>query len=112
MTPTSTHSDTNLAVLYTTINSLKEAERLAKEALETRFVACINIIPGTQSMYLLEDTIKAVVECVMIFKTTPEFLPKLESWLLEHHPYDLPAVLKWDVASSEGFSKYVSTSVH
>lgn len=103
--------DNELAILYTTINSLKEAERLAREALLTRLVASINLIPGMQSMYLLDDNIKSVVECVMIFKTTSDCLPELEKWLLENHPYDLPAILKWDVASSEGFCRYISNNV-
>lgn len=96
-----------LTILYTTVGSLKEAEHLARQAVEARLVICVNIIPGTQSIYAGDDKIESAVECCMIFKTMPNHLPLLERWVMEHHPYDTPAILKWEADSSEPFYQYV-----
>jgi uncharacterized protein involved in tolerance to divalent cations len=47
----------------------------------------------------------------MIFKTTPNRLSNLEQWLLEHHPYDIPAILKWETETYNEFNGYMSESL-
>lgn len=96
-----------LAILYTTISSLKEAEHLARQAVEARLAICVNIIPGTQSIYVWDNKIESAVESCMIFKTMSDHLPMLERWIINHHPYDTPAILKWEAQSSEAFYQYI-----
>jgi periplasmic divalent cation tolerance protein len=101
----------HISILYTTIGSLKEAENLTRLALEGRYAACVNIIPGVQSLYLWDNKIESTAECSMIFKTTPNRLSNLEQWLLEHHPYDIPAILKWETETYNEFNGYMSESL-
>lgn len=111
MTQHSTPDDHKLMILYTTIASLKEAEYLAKKAVEAKLAACINIIPGTQSIYLSEKTIKSSVECCMFFKTSASYLPLLEQWILANHPYDTPSILKWEANSTQAYHQYVTSNL-
>lgn len=108
MTP---HSTAELMILYTTIGSLPEAEKLAKTAVETKHAACVNIIPGMQAVYVWKEAVEQASECVMIFKTSPEQLPALEAWLLQNHPYDTPAILKWQVGTSKDFHNYIVSNL-
>jgi len=103
--------DDKLSILYTTLSSLNEAEQFAKQVVEQGLAACINIIPGTQSVYLWEGTVKTKLECVVIMKTTPGELYRLEQWVLDNHPYDIPAILKWEIGTSQAFYDYISSHV-
>lgn len=102
---------TDLAILYTTIDSLEKAEGLARQAIEARLAACINILPGMRSIYRWNGAVEASEENSMIFKTSANMLPMLERWLLQHHPYDTPAILKWSAASSEPFYQFINNNL-
>lgn len=104
-------SDHKLMILYTTISSLKEAEYLAKQALEDQLAVCVNIIPGTQSIYLSNKKVELLAECCMFFKTTVGYLPLLEQWILARHPYEIPAILKWEATSSEAYYQYTMSNL-
>lgn len=100
-----------LAVLYTTVGKLEDAENLARQSIELKYAACVNIIPAIKSIYIWNENMEEAIECSMIFKTTPDALSVLEGWILEHHPYDLPSILKWSAESSLAFSQYINESV-
>ena len=104
-------NNTQLALLYTTIPSLKEAEYLATKALEAKHAVCVNIIPGMQAIYLLDDKVERAVECSIFFKTTIHCLPELERWILENHPYKTPAIFKWEASSSEPYYEYAMSQI-
>ena len=100
-----------LAILYTTVNKLEDAENLARQSIELKYAACVNIIPAVKSIYIWNESIEEAIECSVIFKTTPDALSVLEKWILEHHPYDLPSVLKWNAESSAAFFQYINESI-
>ncbi|PPE03410.1 divalent cation tolerance protein CutA [Holospora curviuscula] len=101
----------NIAVLYTTIGTQQEAEQLANIMISQKLAACINIIPGGQSIYLWDGKIEQSAECYMLFKTTIEAMQELEQFIIQNHPYDVPAILKLAPESSEKFANYISKSV-
>ena len=100
-----------LAVLYTTIGTQQEAEHLANKAISEKVAACVNIIPGGKSIYLWNEKIEHSDECYMIFKTTSTLLPELEKWIIKNHPYDIPAIVKFDAHTSADFLDYIIKSV-
>lgn len=99
-----------ISVLYTTVGTMKDAERLAKLAVTDKVAACVNITPGGRSIYFWNDVIEQNEECYMLFKTTSALMPQLEQWILKNHPYDVPAILKYDFNSSDEFSAYIEQS--
>lgn len=101
-----------VSILYTTISTLQEAERLAHLALSEKVAVCVNIIPNGKSIYLWNGQIEQNNECYMIFKSHSTCLSKLEQWIVKNHPYDVPAILKWDVESSAAFAKYIEQIAH
>lgn len=98
-----------ISVLYTTISTLEAAEKLAHQALLNKLVVCVNIIPNGKSLYLWEDKIEQAEECYMIFKTSEDQLSALETWILQHHPYEIPAILKFEADSSAAFLEYIGS---
>jgi periplasmic divalent cation tolerance protein len=100
-----------LAIVYTTIATLQEAETLAEQAVSEKYAACVNIIPGALSVYEWEGKIEKNQECLLIFKTTMTTIEKLERWIIAKHPYALPAILCSSIDSSPDFYRYVQSKV-
>jgi periplasmic divalent cation tolerance protein len=100
-----------IALLYTTITSLDEAEKLAEKAVIEKYAACVNIIPHATSVYMWEGKVEKSTECFLLFKTSVERIEELQVWLKEHHPYAVPAVLQGTVESSVEFQQYVHDNV-
>jgi periplasmic divalent cation tolerance protein len=100
-----------LALLYIPIDTQKHAEELATLALSHKLAACVNILPGGQSLYLWEGHIENASECYMLFKTLPEKQHELKTFILAHHPYDIPAILTLSPDCCAPFLDYLSTSL-
>ena len=99
------------SLVYTTITSLNVAETLAAKAIEAKVATCINIIPGCMSIYAKDGKIMKGTECYLIFKTTSEKNLELQDWLKSNHPYETPAILAWDAATSPEFTTYIETAI-
>lgn len=69
------------------------ARRLSAGLVEARLAACVNILPQVRSVFRWQGEVQDETEVLMVVKTTAMRLAGLESWLLEHHPYDVPEVL-------------------
>lgn len=100
-----------VAILYTTVSSLTDAEHLANLVLINKLAACVNISTGGKSIYLWNGNIENSDECYLIFKTTLDLLAELEAMIIKNHPYELPAILKFTGWSSQKFSNYILQSL-
>jgi periplasmic divalent cation tolerance protein len=100
-----------IAVLYTTIGTEQDAEKIAELAIFHKMAACVNIIPNGRSVYFWENKIEKNTECYMIFKTTVDQIDALEQFIIQNHPYDTPAILKFESEASESFASYISKSI-
>ncbi len=100
-----------ISIVYTTIATLKEAETLAEQAISEKYAACVNIIPGAVSVYEWEGKLEKSQECLLLFKTTNAKAKELKQWILEKHPYSVPAILCGSIDTSSDFHAYVQSKV-
>lgn len=96
-----------IALLYTTMASITNAEKLAEIAITEEMATCVNIIPQAVSIYAWEGKIEKSQECLLLFKTSCDHLEKLQSWIKTQHPYALPAIITGTVESSPEFYHYI-----
>ena len=75
------------------------AANLAKQLVEQKLAACVNVIGPIRSFYEWNGSLEDDSEVQMVIKTRAEHAETLTAWLLEHHPYDEPEVLFLPVAS-------------
>jgi periplasmic divalent cation tolerance protein len=100
-----------LAVLCT-CPDVATARGLASELVAQRLAACVNILPEIRSIYRWRGGVHDDSEALMVIKTTRLAYAQLESWLLEHHPYDVPEVLALPVqAGSENYLEWVLSEI-
>ena len=91
-----------IKIVLCTFPDLDLARHIGTHAIENQLAACVNLIPKVESIYSWNNEINRDLEVLTIFKTTEELLDKLESAILELHPYDLPEII---VLPVEGGSK-------
>jgi periplasmic divalent cation tolerance protein len=81
------------ALVIVTAPDLETARALAKAALESRLIACANLLPKAESHYRWQGKLESSPEVLMVMKTTRKRLPELERLILANHPYDTPEFL-------------------
>lgn len=99
---------TEVLAALCTCPDVATARRLASCLVEQRLAACVNILPEIRSIYRWGGELQDDQEALMVIKTTRLAYAEMESWLLEHHPYDVPEVLALGVwAGSENYLDWV-----
>lgn len=77
----------------------EKAEKIARDLVERRVVACVNVIPGIKSFYHWDNKICEDQESTLLIKIRKEDFKKLEKNLKELHPYDVPEIVALNVAN-------------
>ena len=96
---------TEILTVLCTCPDTATAKSLAAGLVEQGLAACVNILPEIRSIYRWRDEIHDDGEVLLLAKTSRLAYGSLESWLLEHHPYEVPEVLALPVHA--GASDYL-----
>lgn len=82
-----------ILTVFCTVPDSDCAKNIAAKLVEEGLAACCNIIPGIQSVYMWEGQVEQGEELLLMIKCTVAGYARLESRLLELHPYDIPEIL-------------------
>ena len=82
-----------VSVIYSTIDKIQDARRIAHTLVEEQLVACVNIIPKIESIYRWKGKIENDEECVLIAKTTDKNVKKTIKRIKALHTYELPDII-------------------
>lgn len=88
-------------VVMTTVGTEEQANLLARELVERRQAACVNIVPGLRSVYRWQGKILADSEYLLVIKTLEEELPEVSRTIHELHSYELPEIVSFPTGSTE-----------
>lgn len=100
-----------LIAVYTTVADDAGAQALARAAVSARLAACVQIEP-IHSVYAWDGQIQSGPELRVMFKTTHAMYAELERFILDRHPYELPAVYAVPVAlASPAYAQWVGQGV-
>jgi periplasmic divalent cation tolerance protein len=93
------------AVVLVTAPDVKTARQLARASLESRLIACANLVPKIESHYRWQGKLERSVEVLLVLKTTTARLAALEKLILARHPYNTPEVIVLPI--SRGNKRYL-----
>ena len=87
----------DVLVVLTTFGDEVGAKKVARDLVERRLVACVNLLPGATSIYCWEGKVCEEGEVVAVMKMTRGSYPELEKVLAEKHPYtnELIDLVEW-----------------
>ncbi len=75
------------------------AKQIAKVLVTQRLAACINILPGVESIYQWQGQLQCDQECLLIIKIHAAAYPAVEKAVLKLHPYELPEIVAVPLAN-------------
>ena len=80
-------------LVITNLGNIDSARILARALVERRLAACVNMLPGVQSVYRWRDAIEEEAEVMLLIKTTARCYAELEQAIKALHPYELPEII-------------------
>ncbi len=92
--------------MLTTLENTEQANHLARQLVEMRLAACVNLIPRVQSIYRWQGKVETTDEILLIIKTTVERVPSLKTTIEQLHPYELPEFVVLHV--TDGSAPYLA----
>jgi len=95
----------NFVVCLSTIDSEKEALKIAKALVEAHLAACVNIIPKVTSVYEWKGEICEETEVLLVIKTQQARLKELKATLEDLHPYEVPELIALPI--TDGLPDYL-----
>jgi periplasmic divalent cation tolerance protein len=81
---------TEIVVVLTTVADNDGAVTLARQLVNERLAACVNLYPVMESFYRWKGQVEHDAERQMVIKTTRDLVPALERRLTQLHSYELP----------------------
>lgn len=84
--------------LQTTLDDRALAEELIRGAVERRLAACGQLTGPVESTYWWNGSIEESSEWLCLFKTTRRLAGRLERWIAERHPYEVPEIVVFPLA--------------
>jgi periplasmic divalent cation tolerance protein len=100
-------------VVLVTCGSMCEARRIAREVVDRRLAACVNILrTPVESVYRWKGRVERAREFLLLIKTTRSRLGELEKRVRRLHSYEVPEMLTLQIAEgSEPYLKWLDECV-
>ena len=92
-------------LIQTALDNEQDGLKIARLLVETKLAACVQLSTKLTSVYKWEGAIHEAKEFLMEIKTTQKNYADVESFLLKHHPYQLPEIVGIPIVS--GSKKYL-----
>jgi periplasmic divalent cation tolerance protein len=103
--------DLDILTVTTTVGSVGDAQRLAREILGQRLAACVQVEAGLKSFYHWEGRLCEEPEVRLVIKTLPTCEPALQQLFAQHHPYEVPQFLSVTMQASEAYARWARAEV-
>jgi periplasmic divalent cation tolerance protein len=98
--------------VVTTVDSEEGAQQLARDLVDGRLAACVQVVGPIHSVYRWQGDVQEEREWQCVAKTTADRLDAVVEHLRRHHPYDLPEVVATPiVGGSDDYLRWVSEQV-
>jgi periplasmic divalent cation tolerance protein len=102
-----------MIIIYVTFPNKELAHKIIYKLLELKLIACANIFPKIESIYLWNGSIEKNEEFVAILKTSNKHYTTIEKYIKEHHDYKVPCIFSIKNTKFEkNFAKWIENSVN
>ncbi len=86
-------------LVMTNVPDQPAAQAMARALVGAKLAACVNILPGVQSVYSWQGEVEEANEVTLLVKTTRARYAQLQQAIVAAHPYDVPEVIAWPLAA-------------
>jgi len=92
--------------IHWTAGSIDEARRVCRYLVKERLVACAQIIPWIESVYMWNNQLENGQESKIILKTKNDLIANVKEVILDNSSYDVPEITVLEII--EGNEEYLS----
>lgn len=93
-------------VCFITAPSGEESLAIARDLVEGKLVACVNIIPGVRSVYTWKGKVEDSAEDLLVAKTRADLVDAVIARVKEIHSYEVPEVIALEIGA--GLPEYLA----
>lgn len=99
------NESTSIQLVLTNLPDEASAQKLARQLIERKQAACVNILQKCTSVYRWQGTIETAQEIPVLIKTTRQGYQAVAETIQSLHPYELPEILA--VPIDDGLPAYL-----
>jgi periplasmic divalent cation tolerance protein len=96
---------TEYIVIFVTVGSQDEAERIAEALVAEHLAACVNVVGPLRSIYWWEGRVQRDQELLLLIKTRAALFAGVEQRVKQLHSYQTPEVIA--VPITAGSTEYL-----
>ena len=95
-------------IVFITTGSEEEAHSIAESLVKEKKAACVNIVPGVDSLFWWEGKLDSVPESLLLVKTKASLFPEIVELVKRTHSYEVPEIIALPIiAGSEDYLKWL-----
>jgi periplasmic divalent cation tolerance protein len=106
-----TMKTTERIIVLITAGSEEEARKIAKLLVKEKKAACVNIVPGMDSLFRWKGKMDSARESLLLVKTRASLFSEIISLVKEAHSYEVPEIIALPiVGGSEEYLKWLDSA--
>ena len=78
--------------VHWTSGSIDEARKISRYLVQERYVACAQIVPWIESIYMWNNQLETSQESKIVLKTRREHYEKIKEIILQNCKYEVPEI--------------------
>lgn len=78
--------------IHWTSGSLDEARKISRYLVQERLVACAQVIPWIESVYMWNNKLETTQESKIVLKTCKDLFEKIKEVILQNSKYEVPEI--------------------
>jgi periplasmic divalent cation tolerance protein len=99
---------TDSIIILITTGSEEEAHKIGESLVKGKKAACVNIVPGIDSLFWWEDKIESTRESLLLVKTKASLFPEIVELVKRTHSYEVPEIIALPIiAGTEDYLKWL-----
>ena len=99
-------------VVYVTVPTETVGKEIGEKLVNDRLAACVNIVPGLQSIFQWEERVAVDKELLLVIKSRKELFQLLQWTVKDLHPYDTPEIVSLPLQDiSEEYRNWLELSL-
>ncbi len=79
--------------VVTTVEHKTDAEKIAKNLVEKRLAACVQILGPLTSYFHWQGKLDSAAEYLCLIKSREDLFTELEAAIISMHPYEVPEII-------------------
>ena len=91
-----------IRIVLCTFPTAEGARQIGTVLVEKQLAACVNLIPGVESIYRWQGKVESAGETLALFKTSEAAYHEFAEELATLHPYEVPEIIAIEPAAVAG----------